>query len=176
MIFPALFYVGFNWENQAALRGWAIPTATDIAFALGVLSLFGPRVPASLKIFLAALPIIDDLGAVVVIALFYTNNLNLIALAGAAVVLVILFGMNRAKVLTLWPYLALGVVLWLLVFLSRIHATLEVDSVDRNGDASIADRDFHSVRATAACYLDRLIFGAVIDGVRHQVREHLCDS
>ncbi|MET3858484.1 Na+/H+ antiporter NhaA [Rhizobium sp. OAE497] len=124
MIFPALLYVGFNWENPAALRGWAIPTATDIAFALGVLSLFGPRVPASLKIFLAALAIIDDLGAVVVIALFYTSDLNLLALAGAAAVLTTLYGLNRSKVVTLWPYIALGAVLWLLVFLSGIHATL----------------------------------------------------
>ncbi|WP_064692945.1 Na+/H+ antiporter NhaA [Rhizobium aegyptiacum] len=124
MLFPALFYILFNWENPAALRGWAIPTATDIAFALGVISLFGPRVPASLKIFLAALAIIDDLGAVVVIALFYTNDLNLLALAGAAAVLAALYGMNRNKILKLWPYLLLGTVLWGLVFASGIHATL----------------------------------------------------
>ncbi|MBX4872322.1 Na+/H+ antiporter NhaA [Rhizobium bangladeshense] len=124
MVFPALFYILFNWENPAALRGWAIPTATDIAFALGVISLFGPRVPASLKIFLAALAIIDDLGAVVVIALFYTNDLNLLALAGAAAVLAALYGMNRNKILKLWPYLMLGAVLWVLVFASGIHATL----------------------------------------------------
>ena len=124
IILPALLYVGFNWENPAALRGWAIPTATDIAFALGVLSLFGPRVPASLKIFLAALAIIDDLGAVVVIALFYTSDLNLLALAGAAAILTTLYGLNRSKVVTLWPYIALGAVLWVLVFLSGIHATL----------------------------------------------------
>lgn len=124
MLFPALFYVGFNWNSPADLRGWAIPTATDIAFALGVISLFGSRVPASLKIFLAALAIIDDLGAVVVIALFYTSNLNLAALAGAGAVLIALCGMNRLKVLTLWPYLVLGAGLWLLVFLSGIHATL----------------------------------------------------
>ncbi|MGG7576239.1 Na+/H+ antiporter NhaA [Rhizobium sp. YTUHZ045] len=124
MLFPALFYILFNRENPAALRGWAIPTATDIAFALGVISLFGPRVPASLKIFLAALAIIDDLGAVVVIALFYTNDLNLLALAGAAAVLGALYGMNRARILKLWPYLLLGAVLWVLVFASGIHATL----------------------------------------------------
>ncbi|MBB3353163.1 NhaA family Na+:H+ antiporter [Rhizobium sp. BK049] len=124
MLFPALFYILFNRENPAALRGWAIPTATDIAFALGVISLLGPRVPASLKIFLAALAIIDDLGAVVVIALFYTNDLNLLALAGAAAVLAALYGMNRARILKLWPYLLLGAVLWVLVFASGIHATL----------------------------------------------------
>lgn len=124
MLFPALFYVWLNWDNPAALRGWAIPTATDIAFALGVLSLFGSRVPASLKIFLAALAIIDDLGAVIVIALFYTSDLNLVALGGAFLVFGNLFVFNRMKVKALWPYLALGIVLWVLVFASGVHATL----------------------------------------------------
>lgn len=124
MLFPALFYVALNWSNPAALRGWAIPTATDIAFALGVISLFGSRVPSSLKIFLAALAIIDDLGAVIVIAVFYTSDLNLLALGGTAVVVAMLYGMNRAKVVAIWPYLALGAVLWVLVFISGIHATL----------------------------------------------------
>ena len=124
MLFPALFYVALNWSNPAALRGWAIPTATDIAFALGVISLFGSRVPSSLKIFLAALAIIDDLGAVIVIALFYTSDLNMLALGGTAVVVALLYGMNRAKVVAIWPYLALGAVLWVLVFISGVHATL----------------------------------------------------
>lgn len=124
MIFPALFYVYFNGANPAAIRGWAIPTATDIAFALGVLSLFGSRVPASLKIFLAALAIIDDLGAVIVIALFYTDELNLLALAAAAIVIGNLIIFNRSGVRQLWSYLALGAVLWVLVFASGIHATL----------------------------------------------------
>lgn len=124
MLFPALIYIGLNLNNPEALRGWAIPTATDIAFALGVISLFGSRVPSSLKIFLAALAIIDDLGAVIVIALFYTGGLNLMALGGAAVVLAVLYGLNRAKITALWPYLALGLVLWVLVFASGIHATL----------------------------------------------------
>ncbi|MGF9563970.1 Na+/H+ antiporter NhaA [Neorhizobium sp. JUb45] len=124
MLFPALFYVAFNRHDPSALRGWAIPTATDIAFALGVISLLGSRVPASLKIFLAALAIIDDLGAVIVIALFYTADLDLLALGGAAVVMVALFAANRLKVRALAVYLALGVVLWLLVFASGIHATL----------------------------------------------------
>lgn len=124
MLFPALFYVFFNRHDPSALRGWAIPTATDIAFALGVISLFGSRVPASLKIFLAALAIIDDLGAVIVIALFYTADLNLIALAGAAIVLGNLIIFNCMKVKALWPYLVLGAVLWILVFASGVHATL----------------------------------------------------
>ncbi len=124
MLFPALFYVAFNWNDPAALRGWAVPTATDIAFALGVISLLGSRVPASLKIFLAALAIIDDLGAVIVIAVFYTADLNLMALGGAAVVLAVLYAFNRLKVQALWPYLGFGVVLWVLIFASGIHATL----------------------------------------------------
>lgn len=124
MLVPALFYVFFNWSDPAALRGWAIPTATDIAFALGVISLFGRRVPASLKIFLAALAIIDDLGAVIVIALFYTADLNLLALAGAGIVIANLLIFNRMGVRELWPYLALGLALWILVFASGVHATL----------------------------------------------------
>lgn len=124
MLFPALFYVFINRHDPSTLRGWAIPTATDIAFALGVISLFGSRVPASLKIFLAALAIIDDLGAVIVIAVFYTADLNLYALLGAAFVWASLFALNRMKVVTLWPYLLLGVALWVLVFASGIHATL----------------------------------------------------
>ncbi|WCK68667.1 Na+/H+ antiporter NhaA (plasmid) [Agrobacterium tumefaciens] len=124
MLFPALFYVLLNRDNPAGLQGWAIPTATDIAFALGVLSLFGSRVPASLKIFLAALAIIDDLGAVIVIALFYTADLNLTALIGAALVWGNLLIFNKMKVKVLWPYLVVGAVLWVLVFASGVHATL----------------------------------------------------
>lgn len=124
MLVPALIYIAFNYNNPAALRGWAIPSATDIAFALGVLSLLGSRAPASLKIFLTALAIIDDLGAVVVIALFYTADLNLNALGGAALVIGNLVVFNRIGVIRLWPYLALGAVLWVLVLLSGIHATL----------------------------------------------------
>lgn len=124
MAVPALVYLYFNWADPAAVRGWAIPTATDIAFALGVISLFGSRVPASLKIFLAALAIIDDLGAVIVIAVFYTADLNLVALGGAALVLGNLLLFNRMKVRVLWPYLVVGAILWVLVFASGVHATL----------------------------------------------------
>ena len=124
MLVPAIIYATLNRDNGDALRGWAIPTATDIAFALGVLSLLGSRVPASLKIFLAALAIIDDLGAVLIIALFYTANLSLLDLTGAAVVLVALVTLNRRGVMQLWPYLLLGLVLWILVYRSGIHATL----------------------------------------------------
>jgi NhaA family Na+:H+ antiporter len=124
MLVPALVYAAFNASNQGTAHGWAIPAATDIAFALGVLSLLGNRVPVSLKVFLTALAIIDDLGAVIVIALFYTSGLNVWALAGAAVVLAILTVLNRMRLTALTPYLALGAVLWLLVLLSGVHATI----------------------------------------------------
>lgn len=124
MAVPALVYVAVNRNNQAALSGWAIPTATDIAFALGVLSLLGSRVPASLKVFLTALAIIDDLGAVIIIALFYTSGLSLGYLAAGLAVIAILTALNRMRVMNLLPYLVLGAVLWVLVLKSGVHATL----------------------------------------------------
>jgi NhaA family Na+:H+ antiporter len=124
MAVPALIYITFNLGDRSTLRGWAIPTATDIAFALGVLSLLGDRVPASLKIFLAALAIIDDLGAVIVIAIFYTADINFLALAAAAVLIGNLVILNRSAVNNIWAYLGLGVLLWIAVFLSGIHAAL----------------------------------------------------
>ncbi|RUZ80893.1 Na+/H+ antiporter NhaA [Mesorhizobium sp. M7A.F.Ca.US.006.01.1.1] len=124
MVVPALVYVAVNRNNAAALSGWAIPTATDIAFALGVLSLLGSRVPASLKVFLTALAIIDDLGAVIIIAIFYTSGLSLAYLGAAFAVIAALVVLNRMRVMTLVPYLVLGVVLWVLVLKSGVHATL----------------------------------------------------
>ncbi|WP_207482628.1 Na+/H+ antiporter NhaA [Arenibaculum pallidiluteum] len=124
MVAPALIYVAFNWGDPATIRGWAIPTATDIAFALGVLKLIGPRVPTSLQVFLAALAIIDDLGAVVIIALFYTSDLSVTDLALAGAVLLILTVMNRRGVTRLWAYLLLGFALWFFVFRSGVHATI----------------------------------------------------
>ncbi|HRK25154.1 MAG TPA: Na+/H+ antiporter NhaA [Beijerinckiaceae bacterium] len=124
VVVPALIFLAFNPPGSATSRGWAIPTATDIAFALGVLALLGPRVPASLKIFLAALAIIDDLVAVLVIALFYTDSLSLPMLAGAGAVIAVLAVLNRRGVTALWPYLALGAVLWGLVLKSGVHATI----------------------------------------------------
>ncbi|GHC63930.1 Na+/H+ antiporter NhaA [Limoniibacter endophyticus] len=124
MAIPALIYVAFNYDNPGTLHGWAIPAATDIAFALGVLSLLGPRVPASLKVFLAALAIIDDLGAVVVIAVFYTSDLNFLMLGGAAATIAALVALNKSGVKSLLPYIACGLVLWVFVLLSGVHATL----------------------------------------------------
>jgi NhaA family Na+:H+ antiporter len=121
---PALIYLAFNAKHPESVAGWAIPSATDIAFALGVLALLGSRVPTSLKVFLTAIAIMDDLAAIVIIALFYTEQLHLMALAGAGGVLVALIALNRLKVLSLWPYLLLGVALWYFVLESGVHATL----------------------------------------------------
>ncbi|RLA59010.1 MAG: Na+/H+ antiporter NhaA [Epsilonproteobacteria bacterium] len=124
MLVPALFFMFFNQDNVFAMNGWAIPTATDIAFALGVLSLLGPRVPVSLKIFLLALAIIDDLGAIIVIALFYTNELSILSISVAAFSLLLLFVMNRRGVAKKAAYILIGVVLWVSVLKSGVHATL----------------------------------------------------
>ncbi|MBU1378839.1 MAG: Na+/H+ antiporter NhaA [Alphaproteobacteria bacterium] len=124
VVVPGLIYAALNWGHIDTLRGWAIPTATDIAFALGVLSLLGSRVPTSLKVFLATLAIVDDLAAVLVIAVFYTAELNLAALGGAGVATLLLVGLNRLKIARLAPYLVLGAALWWLVLLSGIHATV----------------------------------------------------
>lgn len=124
MVCPALIFIAFNSGSPETLRGWAIPSATDIAFALGVLSLLGPRVPVSLKVFLAALAILDDLGAVVIIALFYTADLSGQMLGLAALTLAALIALNRMGVLNLIPYIVLGVALWFFVLQSGVHATI----------------------------------------------------
>jgi NhaA family Na+:H+ antiporter len=124
MVVPALVYAAINWGNDIALRGWAIPAATDIAFALGILVLLGSRVPPSLKVFLTAVAIIDDLGAIVVIAFFYTANLSLTMLLAAAAGGLMLMALNRARVMSLGPYLMVGLIIWLCVLKSGIHATL----------------------------------------------------
>lgn len=124
MLMPALIYTAINWGDTVALRGWAIPAATDIAFALGILVLLGSRVPASLKIFLTAVAIIDDLGAILIIAFFYTDNLSLMALAGVGVGIAALLLLNRLRVMAIGPYVAVGLVIWVFVYKSGIHATL----------------------------------------------------
>ena len=124
MLVPALLYALVNRHDPQTLSGWAIPAATDIAFALGVLSLLGSRVPPSLKVFLSALAILDDLGAVVIIALFYTSDLSSSMLLATAGLVAVLFVLNRLKVTTLLPYLLVGALLWFCMLRSGIHATL----------------------------------------------------
>lgn len=124
MLAPALIYMLVNKNQPDNYAGWAIPTATDIAFAVGVLALLGKRVPASLKAFLLALAIIDDLGAIVIIALFYNHGLSLTALAGAAAVIALMAWMNHRNVRRIGRYLLPGAVLWACILMSGIHATL----------------------------------------------------
>jgi NhaA family Na+:H+ antiporter len=124
IILPALVYLAVNASDSAALRGWAIPTATDIAFALGVLALLGNRIPSSLKLFLLALAIIDDLGAIVIIAALYTSDLAVGSLALAGAALVALVVLNQAGITRLAPYILVGIFLWVCVLKSGVHATL----------------------------------------------------
>ncbi|MGB4866061.1 MAG: Na+/H+ antiporter NhaA [Hyphomicrobium sp.] len=124
MIVPAMIYAAITWDDPVAVRGWAIPAATDIAFAIGVLALLGSRVPVSLKIFLLALAIIDDLGAIIVIAVFYSGDLSWMSLLLAAAGLLVLWGFNRSNVMSVWPYILVGLFVWLCVLESGVHATI----------------------------------------------------
>ncbi len=124
MAVPAAIYAALNWGDPVALQGWAIPAATDIAFALGVLSLLGDRVPNGLKVFLLTLAILDDLGAIVIIAVFYSGNLSVASLTVAAAALIALLALNRSGVQRIAPYLLIGLVLWVSVLKSGVHATL----------------------------------------------------
>lgn len=124
MAVPALIYTAINWGDAAALQGWAIPAATDIAFALGIVMLLGSRVPLSLKVFLTAVAIIDDLGAIVIIALFYTQNLSIPMLASAGAAAVVLWILNRRGVMRADVYVMVGLVMWVCVLKSGVHATL----------------------------------------------------
>lgn len=124
MLIPAIFYIVLNYDDKIALHGWAIPTATDIAFALGILILLGSRVPPSLKIFLTALAIMDDLGAIMIIAIFYTADLSWTSLILATVFIAALAMLNRAGVTRYGPYTLVGIALWVCVLKSGVHATL----------------------------------------------------
>ncbi len=124
MIVPALVFVALNWGNPVALGGWAIPAATDIAFALGILALVGTRAPTSLKVFLLTLAILDDLGAILIIALFYTADLKVEYLLYSLVPLALMLWLNARRVHRVAPVMLLGIVLWVLVLKSGVHATL----------------------------------------------------
>ncbi|AXH10731.1 Na+/H+ antiporter NhaA [Malaciobacter halophilus] len=124
MIVPALIFVSFNFDSDFAMRGWAIPTATDIAFALGILSLLGKKVPVSLKIFLMALAIFDDLGAILIIAVFYTSDLSLLSILAALACTITLIVMNRLNIIRPTAYILVGLILWVSVLKSGVHATL----------------------------------------------------
>jgi len=124
MVVPALFYIFINYSDSTTINGWAIPSATDIAFSLGVLSLLGKRVPISLKVFLTALAIIDDLGAIVIIAFFYSGNIQSIYLVLMLLSVIVLIGLNKFKVNNFLPYLIIGIFLWDFTHQSGIHATI----------------------------------------------------
>ncbi|MEM1244056.1 MAG: Na+/H+ antiporter NhaA [Pseudomonadota bacterium] len=124
MLIPALIYLGLNYHNPIHIRGWAIPTATDIAFALGLLALLGNRVPVSLKVFLTALAILDDLGAIIIIAIFYTVKLSLLALGLGMVCFAVLLVFNLANITAKIPYIFIGFLLWVCIIKSGIHGTL----------------------------------------------------
>jgi len=124
MVVPALIYIYFNADDDTALKGWAIPTATDIAFALGVLSLLGSKVPTSLKVFLTSLAIFDDVGAIIIIAIFYTSNISATSLAIVLICLPILFLINKRNSSSTSVYIMVGVVMWVAMLKSGVHATL----------------------------------------------------
>ena len=158
MVVPAAIYAWLNWGDAVALDGWAIPVATDIAFALALLGVFGSRVPTSLKVFLLTLAIFDDLAAIVIIALFYSGDLAVSSLLVAAVALVIGVVMNRMGVTRTSSYILLGIVLWIAVLKSGVHATLAgvliafcVPMRDRNGQSPLRmlEHDLHGPVAFA---------------------------
>jgi NhaA family Na+:H+ antiporter len=163
MVVPALIFIAFNRGDDFSMHGWAIPTATDIAFALGILSLLGSRVPVSLKIFLMALAIIDDLGAIVIIALFYTNELSIMSISIATIALFILFVMNRMNVAIKSAYIIVGIILWVSVLKSGVHATLAgvalafmipLTSKDKEGNTfSMAEEMEHDLHYWVAFFI-----------------------
>ena len=159
MVLPALVFVAINQSNPENLSGWAIPAATDIAFALGILALLGKRVPVALKALLLAVAVIDDIGAIAIIAIFYTPGVEVTMLIGAAAVLALLALFGRAKVGSSIPYVLLGIVLWVLVLKSGVHATLAgvalamtVPISDKNGD-SVLERMEHALHNWVAFFV-----------------------
>jgi NhaA family Na+:H+ antiporter len=157
MLIPALVFVYFNWGGGVALSGWAIPTATDIAFALGILALLGPRVPVTLKVFLLAIAIIDDLGAIVFIAIFYTSELSVNALTLSMLGFALAVGLNRMGVQRMTPYLIIGIFMWVCVLKSGVHATLAgvliamaIPLKEKDGDEALLLRAEHALHPWVA--------------------------
>ena len=149
VVLPALLFTALNHGDASAMRGWAVPTATDIAFALGILSLLGSRVPVGMKLLLSTIAVVDDLIAILIIAVFYAHGLSLVALAWAAIALLAMWLLNRRGITALTPYLLLGAVLWVCVLKSGVHATLAgvatglmIPHVNKKND--IADEIEHS--------------------------------
>lgn len=175
MLMPALIYTAINWGDSTALRGWAIPAATDIAFALGIVALLGSRVPVSLKVFLTAVAIIDDLGAIVVIALFYTANLSWPMLAGALLSGALLFVLNRLRITRVDVYIVVGLLMWVCVLKSGVHATLAgvitalaIPMRDARGQSPLASIEHGLHPWVAYGVLPMFAFtnaGVVLDGV-----------
>lgn len=170
MAVPALFYVGVVGGDAQLLRGWAIPAATDIAFAMGVLGLLGNRCPASLRLFLLTVAIVDDIGAVAVIAAFYTEEIKMVWLAASAAVVVAMMVMNRMRVARYWPFIAMALVLWFFVLNSGIHATiagvaaaLTIPMVGKD-DETMVERMEHGLAPWSA-YLIVPVFGFANAGV-----------
>ncbi len=142
MLIPALFYIFINWGNSETINGWAIPSATDIAFSLGILSLLGSRVPISLKVFLTALAIIDDLGAILIIAFFYSGDLSIPYLSLILLSYILLLILNRFSVKIFTPYLIIGLFMWFFTYKSGIHATIAGVLLASTIPHRVKDRDF----------------------------------
>jgi len=185
MLVPALLYVFINYDNSETLNGWAIPSATDIAFSLGVLSLLGSRVPLSLKVFLTALAIIDDLGAIIIIALFYSGDLSIKYLSLMLLAFIILLILNKFNVKKILPYLIVGLFLWEFTHQSGIHATIAgvllactIPHRKKDKDFSLLIKLEHAISpyvafgimplfafANAGVSLDGLTFGSLLNKV-----------
>jgi len=170
MAIPALVFVAFNLDSPDTISGWAIPAATDIAFALGILSLLGPRVPVAMKALLLAIAVIDDIGAITVIALFYTGEIKIDMLIAGGVVLAVLFAIGRMRIASSMPYVLLAVVMWVFILKSGIHATLAgvtaammVPMVARDG-SHLLERMEHGLHSWVA-FLIIPVFGFANAGV-----------
>ncbi len=170
MALPALVFIGFNLGTSDNIQGWAIPAATDIAFALGILSLLGPRVPVALKALLLAIAVIDDIGAIAIIALFYSGEIDTGMLAAAAMVFIVMLALGRAKVASTIPYVLLAILMWAFVLKSGVHATLAgvaaalTIPLDRSSDHGPLERMEHALHPWVA-FLVIPVFGFANAGV-----------